>query len=511
MTNNTALPLKRKVFFPTVLFLGFCTVYSLYDNDTFIQVASTAKQWILDYFGNWFIWSAFLFLMLLIFVYFSPLAKVKIGGEEATPLLSKWRWFAIALCTTVATGILFWGTAEPLYHLHQPPAGLGFDANSPEAALFSMSTLFMHWSFSPYAIYTVTGLAFTLAYYNAKRPFSVSSLFYPLMNTHTQKKIGTVLDIACLTALVAGMAASLGTGIFSLMGGLETVMGITQSALVMGLISLAIVTTFIISAVSGLKRGITFLSNWNVRAFFLLAALVLVLGPTLSILKIGGQGLADYVYHFFGRSTNIGANIDESWFQDWTIFYFANWFAWAPISALFLGRLAVGYTVRDFIHFNLIFPSLFTCAWMMIFGGAALTLDTQHGSNLYEVLTTQGEENVMYQIFEYLPASSAISIFAWLIVFISYVTIADSNVSAMSAMSSVGISPEQPEAPLWIKIVWGSLIGLMAWVMITTAGIEGIKLLCVLGGFPALFIIILAALGLLKLAFLSQKNRNSLH
>lgn len=501
--KTTVLPLKAKVFYPTILFLGCSILYSLYDNENFIKVASAAKQWILDYFGNWFIWSAFLFLILLVIVYCSPLAKVKIGGETAQPILSKWRWFAIALCTTVATGILFWGTAEPLYHLHQPPAGLGFDSNSPAAAIFAMSTLFMHWSFSPYAIYTITGLAFTLAYYNAKRPFSVSSLFYPLMTTGTQKKIGTVLDIACLTALVSGMAASLGTGIFSLMGGLETIFGITQTAMVMGLISLAIVTTFIISAVSGLKRGIAFLSNWNVRAFFLLAALVFILGPSLDILKIGGQGLGDYVYNFFGRSTNMGANIDEAWFQDWTIFYFANWFAWAPISALFLGRLAVGYTVRDFIHYNLVFPSLFTCVWMMIFGGAALTLDMTNGSNLYEVLTTQGEENVMYQIFEYLPGASYIGVFAWVIVFISYVTIADSNVSAMSAMSSVGISPEQPEAPLWIKIVWGSLIGVMAWVMITTAGIEGIRLLCVLGGFPALFIIILAAVGVGRLVYLS--------
>ncbi|MEM9919657.1 MAG: BCCT family transporter [Bacteroidota bacterium] len=500
MTQPTSkLSLNAKVFYPTIFFLVVVIAYSLYNNEAFIAGAEAINQWTLKNFGWLFTWSAFLFLIILTVVYFSPLAKVRIGGNQAKPILSRWRWFATALCTTVATGILFWGTAEPLYHLYLPPSSLGLEPSSPEAAYFAMSTLFMHWSFTPYGIYTITGLVFALGYYNRARPFSISSLLFPFLKNKNSTNLGTVLDIICLTALVSGMAASLGTGILAIMGGLETTLGFTPSDALMGMIGLAIVATFIASAVSGLKKGITRLSNWNTRGFFVLAALLFFLGPTLAILKIGGAGLWDYGSHFLSRSTNIGANINSDWLKDWTIFYFANWYAWAPIAALFLGRLSVGYTVRDFIHFNLIFPSIFACTWMIIFGGASLAMDSETGGTLYQTLTSQGEGNVMYQIFESLPAGKLISIFALLVVFISYVTVADSNVSAMSAISSQGIRPETPEAPLWIKIVWGVLIGLIAWVMISSAGIDGIRLLCVLGGFPALFIIILAGLGMVKL------------
>lgn len=497
--GKDGLKLKVTVFFPPVLFLILTIIYSLQDNAAFIKQATHANQWILEHFDWLFTWTTFLFLLVLLAVYLSPLGKVKIGGRNAKPFLTRWRWFAITLCTTVATGILFWGTAEPLYHLHDPPAGLTARAGIAETTDFAMSTMFMHWSFTPYGIYTIAGLIFALTYYNLKQPFSISSLVYPLIGSRAHGTIGLILDIICLYGLAAGMAASLGTGIFALMGGLESILGLSKSGFVLGMICLTVVSTFIVSAVSGLKRGIRLLSGWNTQAFFVLALLVFTLGPTAHILEIGRAGIIDYLSNFIPRSTNMGFNIEASWQHDWTIFYFANWFAWAPIAALFLGRLSLGYTVRDFIHFNLLFPAIFTCVWMVIFSGSALAFDLSDGGALYEVLRKQGEQNVMYEVLGKLSAGKWISLFALAVVFISYVTAADSNVSAMSAVSSVGINPENPEAPLWIKIVWGSLIGLIAWIMITSAGVDGIRLMCVLGGFPALFLIIGVGAGIIRL------------
>jgi len=187
------------------------------------------------------------------------------------------------------------------------------------------------------------------------------------------------------------------------------------------------------------------------------------------------------------------------WQYSWTIFYWANWFAWAPIAALFLGRLAVGYTVRQLIHFNLIFPSLFAILWMTIFSGTALHFDISGNGVLYDLMLANGEENVMYAVFNKLPFGKLVSTITLIMVFISYVTAADSNISAMSAISTNGINPDNPEAPLWIKVVWGTLIGVITWVMISSAGIDGIRILSVLGGFPALFIIILVGIGVVKI------------
>ncbi|MEM1120826.1 MAG: BCCT family transporter [Bacteroidota bacterium] len=486
------------VFFPTLLFLLSVIVYSLVDNVGFLTLTKNINNWILDTFGWLFTWSAFGLFVLLIAVYFSPIAKRKIGGPTAKPILNKWKWFAITLCTTIAAGLIFWGTAEPLYHLYQPPSGLQIAPNSSEASAFALSILFMHWSFLPYGIYTITGLVFALAYYNFQQPFNVGALFFPFIKIRNHKSI-FLLDIICLAALISGMAASLGMGIFALVGGLKTIFAIEKSSQLMGLIGLVIVLTFLLSTASGLKRGIALLSTWNTLGFFFLAGVILILGPTLSMLKIGGQGILDYGTHFLSRSTNVGVALDDGWLKNWTIFYFANWFAWAPVSALFLGRLSVGYTVRDFINFNLFFPSLFTCGWMIIFGGTSMALDQQSQGTLYQILTEQGEENVLYHLLTFFSNSQWLSLFALVLIFFSYVTIADSNVSAMSAISTTGIQPETPEAPIWIKTVWGSLIGIIAWVMISSAGIDGIRMLCVLGGFPALFIITTVGLGTVKL------------
>lgn len=224
------------------------------------------------------------------------------------------------------------------------------------------------------------------------------------------------------------------------------------------------------------------------------------------MLKLGAQGFADYIYHFPLRSTNIQSSIDEGWMSSWTVFYFANWFAWAPVAALFLGRLSVGYTIRDFINYNLIFPSVFTCCWMMIFSGASLGFDLTNEGSLFTAMSNKGEENVMFILLGDLPYGTLISLATLLMIFVSYVTAADSNISAMSAISTVGISPENPEAPISMKFVWGSLVGLIAWVMITSAGVDGIRMLCVLGGFPALFILILVGFGLIKTVYNLKKQ-----
>ena len=489
--------INARVFFPPALFLGIVIFISQKNNALFLEKMNLANNWILDRFGAWFTWSSFLFLVILAIVYFSKYGKIRIGGD-AKPVLNKQNWFSVTLCTTIATGILFWGTAEPLFHLHTPPSNLQVTPGEADAGQFAVSTLFMHWSFTPYGIYTMAGLVFALSYYNLRQPFSISSLLSPLVGDRAHGRFGDFLNVLCLFGLAAGMAASLGTGIFALSGGLESIFEVEKTNFSLAIIAFAVVLTFIGSAASGLKKGIRILSNWNTKAFFLLAFIVFAFGSTSFIIKIGYHGFVDYALNFLPRSTNIGSELDESWQQSWTIFYLSNWFAWAPIAALFLGRIAVGYTVREFIRFNLIFPSIFACFWMMIFGGSAINLDFRTGGEIFALLSEHGEESVMYRVLNELPGGSWIVIFTLPVIFISYVTAADSNISAMSGVSSIGVNPESPEAPIFIKIIWGSLIGLTAWVMITSAGIDGIRMLCVLGGFPALFIIILAGAGIFK-------------
>ena len=205
--------------------------------------------------------------------------------------------------------------------------------------------------------------------------------------------------------------------------------------------------------------------------------------------------------NFIPRSINFGTILDSSWMEDWTLFYLANWFAWAPVASLFLGRIARGYTVRQFINFNLIAPSLFAILWMTIFGGSTLHLNELLDNALYFLMEKKGEEVVMYQLLESLPLGIIMSAFTLFLVFLSYVTAADSNISAMSSISSKLPEGTDAEPPTYIKIVWGTLIGIITYIMLSSAGVEGIRLLCILGGFPALFIVLLAACSLVFLFF----------
>lgn len=494
--------LKHQVFWIPFGLLLISTILSIVKKDWFLTQVTNLKNWIMVHFDDWFFWVSFLCLVLLIIVFFSPIAKLRIGGKDAKPLLSKWRWFAITLCTTIATGILFWGTAEPIYHLHQPPANLGIEAGSAEAQQFAMSTMFMHWTFTPYAIYGIIGLLFALTYYNLGQSFSLGTLLYPLLGDRAKGSLGHVIDIICLFALVAGMAASLGAGILSISGGLNQLFGWEGSGWMYGMIALLIVLSFLISAHSGLFKGIRLLSDYNIRAFIILSILIFFWINPLESLQLGGKGLVDYFQHFLNRSTNISKPLDTAWQQSWTVFYWANWMAWAPISALFLGRIAYGYTVRQFILVNVVFTAIFGGIWMMIFSGASLHQDIIGESfPLYQSLQTNGPESIIYLLFEMMPFSKLISFIFLFIVFLSFVTASDSNTSAMSGISTVGISPENAEAPFFIKMLWGITIGLVAWIMISFAGIDGIKTISAIGGFPVLILMILILISWIKILF----------
>lgn len=443
-------------------------------------------------------------VMLCITLFISPLGKIKIGGKDAKPLLNHYRWFSIILCTTIAVGILFWGSAEPIYHISNPPTSTHLLTDADKVG-FSMSTVFMHWSFTPYAIYTIPALLFALGYYNKKHPFSLSSMLFPITKNTDRKWWGILLNNICLFALVAGMAASLGAGIMSLSGGISSLGNIENGTLLTCIITILIVAAFTMSAATGLLKGIRILSSINVAIFIALCLLVALLGPTKDLVSYMTTGIKDYIVNFIPHSLSFGAFSDKSWTHGWTTFYWANWMAWAPVTALFLGRISYGYTVRQFILFNWLIPSLFGIVWMTIFSGTSLYYELQGGLDLSQQLNQSGPESIIYAVLEQFPFSKVLVIIFLMSMLISYVTAADSNTEAMSGISTSGLSPDSPNPPNYIKYIWGILVGAVAWIMISFSGIEGVKMLSNLGGLPALFLLMLCCVGILVLLIRGRK------
>jgi len=256
-------------------------------------------------------------------------------------------------------------------------------------------------------------------------------------------------------------------------------------------ITAAIVIFFVASSISGIQRGIRFLSDINIKFFFALSAFVLIMGPSLAILNLGLEGVTAYVAEFIPRSLSLGERAGDDWTRAWTVFYFANWLAWAPITALFLGRISVGYTVREFLIFTMLLPALFGGLWMTIFGGAAIEINTLTNGALAAALENEGPEAVIYVLFKALPLAGFVTVAFIVLTFLSFVTAMDSNTHSISGVCLKENTPGGQHGPasLWVKVFWGLLTGAIAWVMTSTTGIEGVRMLSNLGGLPGLFIL----------------------
>lgn len=490
------------MFFPPAAILLAALAASVVDFENFFRTASTINGWILAYLGRIIGAAAFGAVILITAIFASPLGAVRIGGVAAKPILKRWNWFAITLCTTIATGILFWGTAEPITHLNAPPDFAGAEPRGADAARFAISTLFMHWSVTPYCLYAAPALAFALAYHNLRGPYSLSGPLSIPLGKLAKGGGGALIDAAAMFALVAGVAASLGAGVMALVGGIVERTTLSDGPLIRLAVTIAVVATYVASSISGLHRGIKFLSDINIRVFLLLVAFVLVAGPTAKILALGAEGAREYGAEFVPRSVDLIVGPQSEWKRDWTTFYFANWLAWAPITALFLGRISIGYTVREFILFTMALPALFGIAWMTVFGGAAIHADLASAGALSAALAGEGPEAVAYALFATLPLTDIVVAAFLFTTFISFVTAMDSNTHSIASVClDWRRQGEEPQgAGLGVKIFWGVLIGAVAFVMTATNGVDGVRMLSNLGGAPGLFIIVGCGAALIKLA-----------
>jgi choline-glycine betaine transporter len=484
-------------------------VASLIAPEAFLRVATALNDGLLAMFGSAFAWAGFGFVLLCLWAGLSPLGRVRIGGRKAKRLLSPISWSAITLTTTIAIGILFWGTAEPIYHLIDP-GGTGVGKGSEDAAHFAMSSLFMHWAVTPYAIYTVPGLTFALCYYNLKRPFSLASPIGVLFGRTPSVRVADGIDALALLALLFGLSASLGAGILTISGGLADASGAGWATGAVGMagVALAIIAAFFISSATGLHRGIRVLSNINTVLFIALIAFVLIAGPTLAMLSLGADGAAHYAAEFLPRSLLLPPFDNRDWLNSWTVFYFANWMAWAPLAALFLGRISRGYTVRAYILVNLILPAAFSMLWMTVFGGASLLTEMAEPDLLQDALNTDGPEFVLYALLDTLPWGGIVAVGVVGVSFLSYVTAADSNMDVISSLCLPGESPDAKRLELTIKAVFAIAVGFAAWIMISLSGIDGIRMLSSLGGLPALFILLAFGGALVRLGTTHRRAIN---
>lgn len=500
--------IKWGVFLPPFMLLIACVIYNFIDTSSFAKLTVDTYSAILKNFGWLFLGGPFCMLIVLIWVYFSPLGNVVLGGKDATPIFDKKTWYFVALCTTIGCGIVFWAAAEPIQYYLYPPVSSGIEAQTPAAAVFSMTVVYNNWTLLPYSIYCIVAVMFAFSYYNMKQEYSLGSCITPLTNGKHKTLFGNIIDSISVFCLVAGVSSAVGIATLNLNGALSNMFGIESNSFVWGLIIAVLVISFVLSAVSGIMNGIKKLSDFNVYVYIGLLALIVLFGGIVFILGFGIETVAAWFTDFFKISLYTGTAASDSWAQDWPIFYMGSWAAWAPISGVFLGKISKGRTVKECIKMNLIATAAFSVLWFMIISGATMNMVlTNPECGLLEAFA-MGYENVIYALFDNLPLSVITKILFFIAVFVSLVTACDSNTVAISDLCCYGNkeNPDESDTPAWLKIVWGVLIAVITWIMMVVGdGLTGMKMMANIGGLPAMIVIVAIMFALIKVAKAPEK------
>ncbi|NWQ41738.1 BCCT family transporter [Bacillus sp. EB106-08-02-XG196] len=479
------------VFILSLLLTLIFIVWGVFFTENLAKVTDTIYNGSIDYLGWVYLGAALFFVIFSIYLLFSKYGNIRLGKKTDKPDFSTASWLAMLFGAGMGIGIVYWSVAEPVTHYTTPPYGEGYTL---DAANTAMKYTFFHWGLDPWAIYTVIGLALAFFQYNKKLPAAISSAFHPFLGDRIYGPIGKTIDVLSIFATVFGIATSLGLGAMQVTAGMHDIFGVPNELFVQ-LIVIAVATVlFIISINTGLEKGIQFLSNAAMILSFAIMLLILIVGPTVTIIKVFFNTTGLYISDFIHLSLRLKPFGEGEWIASWTLFYWAWWIAWAPFVGMFIARVSKGRTVREFVIGVLIVPTLGTCLWMSIFGGAALDIVQKTGNHDLAKNITENVSLAIFTFFDYLPLSSVLSILGFAVVAIYYITVADTATFVLGMLSEGGtLNPSNK-----IKMTWGVIQSALAAVLLLAGGLNVLQTASIAAALPFAIIMIVMCFSLLK-------------
>lgn len=441
--------------------------------------------------GWFYLLAMFGFLVFALYLAFSRFGYIRLGGEDAEPHFHRLSWFSMLFAAGMGIGLVFWGVAEPVSHYARPPQGM--EPLSAQSAGAGLRFSFFHWGLQPWAAYSIIALALAFFQFNRNRPMLISTTFEPLIGARANGPIGKTIDVLALIATAFGVATSLGLGAMQIGAGLERVFGVPNTVMAELIIIAVASALYIASSMSGLTRGIQWLSNFNMLLALLLLLSVFVLGPTSFILDAATTTLGAYLDGLIGMSLRMTPFTRGTWVADWTLFYWAWWIAWAPFVGTFIARISYGRTVREFIIGVLLVPSMISFLWFSVFGGAGLHAAIFDQVPIVEAVQ-QDASLALFALLDAYPAATLTSIVAILLVLVFFVTSADSATYVLGMMSDGG----NPQPPAPYKLTWGLLIALIAGVLLLSGGLEGLQAMSILAALPFAIVMSLMCVALFR-------------
>ncbi len=471
--------------------------------DTLSTVSSAVLAGLMNAGGWAFVLVASGFVVFALWLAFSSRGKIPLGRDDEAPEFRTVSWIAMMFSAGMGIGLMFYGVAEPLSHFTSPPPGT-VPAGSPEALDVAMATTLFHWTLHPWAIYAVVGLAIAYSTFRRGRRSLISSAFAPLLGErHTEGAFGKFVDILAIFATLFGSAASLGLGTLQIGAGLQA-NGLPEPGIGLLIAIIAVLTVaFVASAVSGVAKGIQWLSNINMVLAGILALFVFVAGPTILILNLIPTAIGDYfgnMAQLAARTAATGGDATAEWLSSWTVFYWAWWISWTPFVGMFIARISRGRTIKQFVVGVLLIPSAVSLVWFAVFGGAAINLQ-RSGTDL----ASESVEGQLFGLLHSMPLGGVLSVVAMTLTAIFFVSGADAASMVTGTLSQHGtIRPTR-----WVVVFWGVVMGAIAAIMLTIGAIQagegeedtaltGIQQITIISAAPFALVMVALCIGLAK-------------
>ncbi|KQY74040.1 choline transporter [Microbacterium sp. Root1433D1] len=477
--------------------------WGIFAGDNLSGTTSAVLGWVVEYFGFFFTTIATIVLVFMLFVGFSRYGRIPLGRDDEEPEFSMFSWISMLFAAGMGIGLVFWGAAEPLTFFESPPPGT-VEATTLEAMHTAQAQVLYHWGPQAWAFYALVGGAIAYGAFRRGRTPLISSIFAPLLGEgRTAGPLGRTIDVFAIIVTLFGTAASLGLGALQIGHGVELVSGIGELGNGVLIAVIALLTAcFIASAVSGVSKGIRALSNINAVMALVLAFFVFFVGPTMLILNIIPSIAVQFVGdlpQMIARSASQGEEA-QAFLSSWTIFYWAWWISWSPFVGMFIAKISRGRTLRQFVSVVILVPSAISLVWFAIFGSTAIQQQMDGAG-----LTVDPPEEVLFGVLENLPFPLITSVLLILLISIFFITGADSSSLVMGTLSQQG----RPEPTRWVTIVWGSLVGVIAAVLLVTgeegSGLKSLQNVTIIAALP--FAIIMA---FMMVAFMKDLRRDPL-
>ncbi len=464
-------------FISLALIVAF-TTYTLIAPEHSANVIDQTRTFITLSANAWYVGLAAFFLAFCAWLAFSRHGKIRLGDDDERPEFGYFAWFAMLYAAGQGIGIIFWSIAEPMFHFSSGTPFGESTTGTVAAAEEAMKVTFFHWGLNAWAIYCVVGVSLSFVCYRLKKPLSIRYTLYPLLGEKVNGWIGVSVDVVAVFATLFGIATSLGLGVQQINAGLNAIWDIPQNLKVQLILIVLITACALVSVLTGLKRGIKYLSIVNMWLTFILLVFFLLLGPTVYIFKLLASASVDYMVNlipmnvYIEPQTQSWGDADATWksmWQGWwSVFYWGWWMSWAPFVGVFIARVSRGRTIREFIIGVVGVSSLLSFVWLAAYGGTAMNIDLVGSGGIADTV----KNNVADALYATIAGMDAgtigylAAIGGTLLVSTYFITSSDSGTLVVTTIMSEG-----NEHPLnRHRLFWGVTEGGLAAVLLLTGG-----------------------------------------